>query len=43
MMREYRQINPWRGVTAVALVAAATIVAVLYGIMAVLVLNRDRH
>ncbi|MEM1485215.1 hypothetical protein V6615_10085 [Oscillospiraceae bacterium PP1C4] len=42
-MREYRAVNPWRGVTAVVLIAAATVIAALYGIMAVVILNKNEH
>lgn len=42
MLRKYSLSNPWRGVTAVALVAAGAAIAALYGIMAVLVLNKER-
>ena len=41
-MRELRLFNPWRGVTAAALVAAAAVIAVVYGVMAVMLL-RDRR
>ena len=41
-MRVYRA-NPWRGVTAIALVAAEAAISVVYGVMAVLVLNPRQH
>ena len=41
-MRELRLFNPWRGVVAAILVAAGAVVAVVYGIIAV-VLLRDRR
>ena len=41
-MRELRLFNPWRGVAAALLVACGAAVAVVYGIMAV-VLLKDRR
>jgi hypothetical protein len=43
MLREYRVFNPWRGVAVVALVTAAAVIAALYGVMAVLILNKEHQ
>ena len=41
MMKELRLFNPWRGISATALVGAAAAIAVTFGVMAALIL-RDK-
>lgn len=39
----WEENNNWRGITAVALVAGATVIASLFGVMAALVVRQNRR
>ena len=42
MMKEFRRRSLWRGVTAVCLVFSATAIAVVYAVMAALIVSKER-
>jgi hypothetical protein len=42
-MKLYRRSSLWKGITAVTLVAAAAAIAILYGILAMLVLREGER
>ncbi|MBC8585921.1 hypothetical protein [Youxingia wuxianensis] len=39
--RDYSTVSSWRGIAAVVFVAAATMIAAVFGVMAMLIMNKD--